>query len=143
MTTAEAAADVQVPENGEHSSPENGAGAVELTTFSFTPSGQEFGPPTGVPAARHPVDYGGPIILPKTSVIVLPGTERWFFRQLRKVQDRIESGAGSQMELPLFWLEKAGATEEVINRILLLDKDEWERFFSAWMSGAADSNLGE
>src|SRR5580693_2648620 len=106
MTTAEAAADVQVPDIGEHPSPVDGDGAPQApevfeapTTFTFIPSIPEFGPPVGVPPVRPPVDYGAPIVVPKTSVIVSAGTERWFFRQLNRVQQRIEERNGSQLEL--------------------------------------------
>jgi hypothetical protein len=145
MTTAETAADVQVPEIGEHPSPVDGDGAVESApaTFTFTPNGPEYGPPSGIPLARQQVDYGGPIVVPKTSVIVTPGTERWFFRQLHKVQEKVTARQASPLELAFFWLEHAGVDESVINRVALLEVEEWQRFYAGWMSGAADSNLGE
>lgn len=151
MTTAEAAADVQVPEIGEHSPPGD-AGAensdanvapAKPTTFTFTPEGPEFGPPTGMPSVRHEVDYGGPIVVPNKDAIVAPGTERWFFRQFHKVQEQVQAGQASSLQLAFFWLEHAGVSESVIDRVSLLSAEEWERFYRGWMSGAVDSNLGE
>jgi hypothetical protein len=151
MTTAEAAADVQVPEIGEHSSPgeagAEGTAAVPAeeppTTFTFTPNGPELGRPSGNPPVRQEIDYGGPIVVPRTQAIVTPGTERWFFYELNKIRKRIDAGEASSLELAFFWLERAGASDELKTRIALLPFEEWERFYSSWMKGAADSNLGE
>jgi hypothetical protein len=96
-----------------------------------------------MPSTRQQIDYGGPIVVPATSAIVTAGTERWFFRQLNQVEKRIEATNGSRLELAFFWLEHSGVDESVIDRISLLPVEEWERFYNSWMSGAADSNLGE
>jgi hypothetical protein len=128
--------------DGAQLSPEC-AGPEPPALFTFTPEGPEFGPPQGIPPVRTQVDYGGPIVVPRTSAIVTPGTERWFFRKLNVVQKRIEKTKGSPLELAFFWLEHAGVDDAVIDRIALLSVDEWERFYRFWMSGAADSNLGE
>ena len=155
MTTAEAAADVQVPKIGEHSPrPVDGVDTAEPsaapaaeapapTTFTFTPNCAEFGPPTGHPATRQQVEYDGPIVVPLTKTIVIEGTERWFFRQLDKLQQQVKAGKAGPLKLSFFWLEHAGVDEQVIERIALLPVEEWQRFYDGWMSGAASSNLGE
>jgi hypothetical protein len=75
-----------------------------------------------------------PIVVPKVKVVIPPGSERWFFSQLRQREGLAQ---------PLFWLTQAKVDQSTIDRVMLLPDHEFNRFFTTWQEDSFGAGPGE